>query len=141
MNAPLARRHLQARSDDRSLREFQLGLNAAVVAWDDDADAPRLGAGYWAMRRRAPTPADMAVLGKTLDWLMALPKQVRPDATVDRFPRVVNQLAEAWRDQGAIKACFDNLLHDKRSGRKGFPAEIKRELKILRFHCVATQSA
>ncbi len=89
---------------------------------------------YWAQRRRSPTAADRALKGSTLEWLVSLPRQIRPDATVDRYARVVNQLADAWNSPISCRVAFDALLHDKRPGRKGFPPDVRRELKILRFH-------
>lgn len=115
----------------------QLDATAPHLAHADAAaeDIPE----YWVQRRRCPRPSDRALTGQALQWLITLAREFRPHSTVDGYPRVVNQLAEAWPDPKATHDLLHSLLHDRRAGRKGFPAVVRRELKILRFHSVTAQ--
>jgi len=65
-------------------------------------------------------------------WLMKLPASVRPNHLADTFPRIANRLALVWRDATLVDKVLDDLLVDKRGGRRGFPAEVSAEL--LRLH-------
>jgi hypothetical protein len=129
---------LRMRGSTVELKSFQDALNDQAQALGDMTGADGLLPDYWAQRRRRPGPADRALTGQTLEWLMKLPSAVQPHEMVDRFPRVVNRIAAAWADPRAGHDLLHDLLHDQRPGRKGFPAPVKRELKILRFHHVNT---
>jgi hypothetical protein len=94
----------------------------------------QLEPGYWDQRRRKPTPADRALTGAALDWLIKLPPEVRPKALCEQFPRVANVIAEAWGDGTAGDRLFERLLTDDRGGRRGFPSEIEHELRRLVDH-------
>jgi hypothetical protein len=37
-----------------------------------------------------------------------------------------------WEDRRACPAYFEELLMDRRGGRRGFPAEVRRDLSRLR---------
>lgn len=87
--------------------------------------------GYWEARRRKPEVSDRALTGAALDWIIALPQSLRPAATAQAFPRIVNAIADAWSDPTACRELFDGLLHDKRPGRRGFPGQVRRELLAL----------
>jgi hypothetical protein len=70
-------------------------------------------------------------LPATFQWVAALPRAVRPMALLELFPRIANVLAQSWNDSAALRAYMDSLLADRRGGRRGFPAEINRELQSL----------
>jgi hypothetical protein len=91
----------------------------------------RMQPGYWEQRRRAPLPTDRALTGLSLVWLIQLPEPLRPNALRDGFPRIVNALSESWSDDARSLAFFARLLNDRRPGRRGFPAEVQRELESL----------
>ncbi|MEW6693699.1 hypothetical protein Tther_01705 [Tepidimonas thermarum] len=65
-------------------------------------------------------------------WLRALPGVDYPEALVARFPRIANALAAARDDPDALRQRFDELLHDHRGGRRGFPFDVLMELLALR---------
>lgn len=65
-------------------------------------------------------------------WLTSLPAGLRPAQLCARYPRVANRLALCWPDRGLALRLFDDLLVDRRGGRRGFPAEVKAELVALR---------
>lgn len=91
----------------------------------------RMQPGYWEKHRRTTLPTDRALTGRSLQWLMQLPAEVRPEALRDQYPRIVNGISEVWPDMDRTLSMFERLLNDKRPGRKGFPAAVHRELELL----------
>jgi hypothetical protein len=86
---------------------------------------------YWLKVRRAPMPTDKALTGRAMAWLSDLPDELHPRATVDRYARIVNAMAIAWRDGAARDDLFEHLLNDRRRGRRGFPIDVEREISAL----------
>ena len=74
-------------------------------------------------------------LPATARWVESLPAEVRPLALIQGFPRIANALARLWQDPIALRRYLDDLLHDRRGGRRGFPPEIHHEVQILREYC------
>ena len=107
---------------------------------------PRMGRGTPALARALPqdqdSPQDRSHLRKakpvnymlpmSLDWLASLPNDVRPMALVRQFPRIANLIALQWTNPVACRAYFDDLLIDHRGTRKGFPADVHRDILALR---------
>jgi hypothetical protein len=85
----------------------------------------------WRVRRKAK-PCD-EMLPTTATWYAGLPLTVQPKALRERFPRIANGLAAAWRDREATLHCFDDLLSDRRGGRRGFPLDVLEELQRLKI--------
>ena len=92
---------------------------------------------YWAKVRRAPQPSDRALTGRSMKWLAELPDEVRPLQVMQRYPRVINALVDAWSDVGARDDAFESLLNDRRKGRRGFPIDVERELSALCLYASA----
>ncbi|HET9975845.1 MAG TPA: hypothetical protein VFQ20_00295 [Burkholderiaceae bacterium] len=86
---------------------------------------------YWVKARRAPLATDRALTGRTLAWLGELPPELRPQATIERYARIVNSIADAWPDARERDKVFDHLLNDRRRGRRGFPIDVEREISTL----------
>jgi len=86
---------------------------------------------YWNKVRRAPQPSDRALTGRSMKWLAELPEEVRPLQSMQRYPRVINALVDVWNDADKRDDAFENLLNDKRKGRRGFPIDVERELSAL----------
>lgn len=84
----------------------------------------------WSHRRNA-TPA-RNLLPVSVKWLLSLPNDIRPLALVAKYPRIGNVLALQWGKPAACRAYFNDLLADRRGNRKGFAADIHRELRALR---------
>ena len=82
-------------------------------------------------RRAAPANEPFAA---TFKWIAALPRDVRPVALLQQFPRIANSLARAWSDPTAFRAYMFELLIDRRGGRKGFPEKVRTELLTLRAY-------
>ena len=87
--------------------------------------------GYWVKNRRTLLPTDRALTGISMDWARQLPRNIRPEVTAERYPRIVNAIAAAWPDGEARTQLFDHLLNDRRTGRRGFPIDVEREISAL----------
>ena len=92
---------------------------------------------YGAKGRRAPLATDRALTGTAMDWFGTLPDELRPQATCDRYPRIVNAMAGAWHDVHARGKLFEHLLNDRRQGRRGFPIDVEREISSLCLYASA----
>ncbi|HJV63724.1 MAG TPA: hypothetical protein VJ743_22435 [Albitalea sp.] len=94
--------------------------------------AGQRGADYWAGRRRAPGHAERVLAASTLQWIARLPSELRPVATMQRYPWVVNRLAESWASAERCHRSFEDLLGDRRGGRRGFPFNVEAELRLIK---------
>ena len=83
------------------------------------------------LRRRNTTSVNR-LLSSTIDWLAALPPNVRPLALATKYTRVANRIAEEWPEPAASRRDFDELIYDKRGARRGFPPDVFVELLALR---------
>ena len=114
--------------------EFEpVSIDSAAAALDeiDAGMAAMVSPDYWQKVRRAPLATDRALTGRALTWLGDLPGVVCPRVTSERYPRIVNALAAAWDDPHARGKYFEHLLNDRRRGRRGFPVDVERELRVL----------
>jgi len=98
------------------------------AADDPDGIARRIGDAQY-RRRAEPNNVPLAA---TFKWIAGLPREVRPLALLQRFPRIANTLARAWTDPPAFRDYMFELLIDRRRGRQGFPPLVQRELLTLR---------
>jgi hypothetical protein len=71
---------------------------------------------------------------RTFKWLATLPAEVRPMATAREYPRIANRIGELWGSCEYSRLYMQGLLKDRRSGRKGFPALIRKELQTLQTY-------
>lgn len=86
----------------------------------------------FAAQRRPPRPSDVALDAGAERWLRTLAPGRRPYRLATLFPRVANRLALCAGDREMFLQALDDLLTDRRGGRRGFPAQVVRELKRLR---------
>lgn len=86
----------------------------------------------WVMVRRPERACDSALTGTTRRWLRKLPARRRPLRLCAAFPRVANRIAWCWHDSVLSQQLLDDLLTDRRGGRRGFCAAIHREMQRLR---------
>src|SRR5436190_21899877 len=91
----------------RALDELQAGVR----------EVAHLAPGYWEERRRKLIASDRALTGVAIDWLIALPAVLRPRVLCEKYPRIVNQIAETWRDHAGTVQALGRLLVDDRGGR------------------------
>ena len=116
------------------MMEFEpVSIEAAREALDeiDAAMASMLSPEYWAKVRRKTQATDRALTGRSMKWLADLPEELRPVITMQRYARVVNVIVDAWPDPDHRDEIFENLLNDRRKGRRGFPVDVERELSAL----------
>jgi hypothetical protein len=78
--------------------------------------------------RQPVSPYDRFLNRATIAWLDALPRDFAPRSIATQFPRIANRLARFWDSPKAIDDYFEQLLHDKRGRRKGFPKDVLEEL-------------
>jgi hypothetical protein len=88
------------------------------------------GSHDWSKRRNPPPLEYLTPFSQ--DWLVRLPAAAFPRTLIIRYPRIINLFAMLWKDRVGCSAYFDELFIDRRGGRKGFPAAVKRELIALR---------
>jgi hypothetical protein len=58
--------------------------------------------------------------------------KVKLDEVADRFPRVLNRIAEIWKRPLMADRYFEELLHDTRGSRAGFPLCVLAEISELK---------
>ncbi len=83
----------------------------------------------WSSARKA-APADY-LLPLSEKWFDALPPDRAPCALATVYPRIVNLIAAQWNDHRGCPLLFEDLLGDRRGGRAGFPAPVRRDLLRL----------
>ena len=84
----------------------------------------------WSSRRKAE-PVNR-LLRASREWLGSLPTDVQPTSLAAQYPRIVNLLAIEWANPTICRVYLADLLADERGNRKGFPADVQRELVTLR---------
>jgi len=84
--------------------------------------------------RGASHPDNNVLQERTVKWLAALPADVRPTATAQQYPRIVNRIDDLWGRCEYTRLYLQSLLIDRRKGRKGFPPEVRRELEALQHY-------
>jgi hypothetical protein len=72
------------------------------------------------------------MLPATIKWFEALPPEIRPVILAAQYARIANLIAQQWNDDKACRAYFEELLTGRRGKRRGFPANVRRELWVLR---------
>ena len=86
------------------------------------------------IRQRAPQRhRDEELSDDAVEWLAHLPEDFRPGALAARFPRIVNRLAQLWRDPGLVEHYLNELMQPQRAGRQGFAADAVAELLALQL--------
>ena len=83
--------------------------------------------------RTAERPQDRIIMAHTQAWANGLSAELRPMQLLELYPRVANRLALCWSDKLLTNHLFEDLLIDRRGGRKGFPPAVKAELLQLRM--------
>ena len=87
-------------------------------------------------KRKSERRQDRVLAPATLAWAEQLPAELRPTQTLERYPWVANRLALGWDDAALTGRVFDDLLIDRRGGRKGYSRAVGAELVRLRhFRC------
>jgi hypothetical protein len=101
---------------------------------------PHSGKDWTALRSLRPD--DVLELGPhAFHWLAILPAATRPRALARHYPRIVNRVAEIWAQPLQCERYLDELMLDKRGGRKGFPLDVASEIVALKLHFLSTTDA
>jgi hypothetical protein len=106
------------------------GRGMPIQSYNPATATPKPSERDWSAVRKAKPVNYM--LPASMEWLKALPRDVRPMALAVQYPRIANLLAMDWNNAARCLAYFSELLEDRRGGRKGFPADVLRNLKTLR---------
>jgi len=105
------------------------GLNQLRPLAGTESEATRA---QWLRARHPERECDRALSGTARQWLRRLPARRRPLRLCVAHPRVANRIAWCWHDAPLSDQVLDDLLHDRRGGRRGFAPAIVRELQRLR---------
>ena len=100
----------------------------------DQMSGPQVSVDF--TRQRKASPIEYLFPG-TQKWLDALPHRVQPHALCDFYPRIANLIAAMWQDTEGLRRYFDELLIDRRGGRRGFPQDVARDLRAIRDYRAA----
>jgi hypothetical protein len=116
---------------DSVVRRLRLATGkAAALTW-----RRRLGAGSsaesWAGLRAPTQDRDRVLLSDTHLWLRRVPPRLHPKQLCRHHPRLANRLAGYWDDRAQVLQFIDDLLIDRRGGRKGLPDRVRAELQLL----------
>ena len=106
-------------------------LDNESLVWAAEAARPT-DPNAWIARRRPRVATDRALAGTTIDWLLKLPDGLRPHKLCEQLPRLANQIANAWSYPDQCVASIDDLLIDRRGGRRGLPLALRLEVQALR---------
>ncbi len=86
----------------------------------------------WVPQRAPPKEQDRTLVSSTHFWLHTVPSGAHPKRLCHLYPRIANKLAANWHNKKVTEQILDDLLHDKRGNRQGFPPVITAELLRLR---------
>ena len=113
--------------------EFEkVDLNEARKALDD-AVKPAVVVekkASWEGKRKPSAPESLHTA--TIQWILRLPPHIQPRHLQVRHPRVANRIAALWPEPTACESYLDDLLTDKRGGRRGFPLDVAQEVASIR---------
>jgi len=83
--------------------------------------------------RRSPTKDDLELNAEGQALLALLDPATRPHELTAKFPRIINRIAQLWRQPAQMDRYFEELLViDSRGNRSGFPLKILMELAALK---------
>jgi hypothetical protein len=81
---------------------------------------------------RSPgNPRDNTLSKVAEEWRTRLSPHFRTSTLCERYPRIANRIALCWSDPVLTLTLLDQLLRDRRGGRKGFAAPVHAELVAL----------
>jgi hypothetical protein len=92
----------------------------------------------WAARRRNLSEAERRLSRAATQWMLSLPKELRPLELMRRYPRIANRLCDCWGDAALSLQVLDELVMDRRGNRQGFPRPVAIELQALSVHLQRT---
>jgi hypothetical protein len=84
----------------------------------------------WEAKRSQSEPESLNDAAST--WISEMPEAVQPRQLALRYARLANRLCSVWTDPLKCEPLLDDLMMDRRGGRKGFPLQVANELATLR---------
>ena len=84
----------------------------------------------WEGKRKAGQAESLRTA--TIQWILKLPPHIQPRHLQVKYPRVANRIAALWSEEAGCESYLDDLLTDKRGGRKGFPLNVAQEVASIR---------
>jgi hypothetical protein len=77
--------------------------------------------------------AESATLSaQALALIEKLPADAKPTTLAEKYPRIMNNIADMWRRPDSLMVYFDELLVDTRGKRAGFPMSVALELASMK---------
>ena len=119
--------------DSGSLEFEKVSVSDARKALDESGPAGHAApkkTENWEAKR--PQPAVEPLGEEAKAWLAELPEAVQPRQLVLRYARLANRICKVWNEPPKCEALLDDLMTDRRGGRKGFPLQVASELATLR---------
>ncbi len=124
---------MPGQNDPGSLEFEKVSLTDARKALEETgpaAYATRKQPENWDEKRSQAAPETLDL--EATAWISAMPASVQPRQLALRYARLVNRLCQAWKEPVKCERLLDELMMDRRGGRKGFPLQIANELATLR---------
>lgn len=84
--------------------------------------------------RRGAVKSHEILSAQTVEWLSALPANVRPDHLAGRYARIANAICSLWQQPSACTSYMADLMIIRRASREGFPLPIAKEIARLAAH-------
>jgi len=128
------RRHTMAHQTTSDFTPFQyepLRRADRTVDRSKEQDAARQQADAMRLLRSGGNPGDSTLSKLAEAWCERLSPRLQTRTLCERYPRVANRIALCWSDPDLTQALLEQLLRDRRGGRKGFPAPVHAELVAL----------
>lgn len=85
-------------------------------------------------------PDSTQLSAQAADFLSTLESGAYPKALVDSYPRIMNAIVDLRHDRVELKTYLDELLHDKRGGRKGFSMGVLMNIQDMRDRLVGPET-
>ena len=85
-------------------------------------------------RPKGDKPKDEKLTAAAEGWMANLPDDVRPTVVSEKYPRIVNRMAQLWKHPDEFMEYVGELLVDQRGGRAGFPMSVALELATIKDH-------
>jgi hypothetical protein len=84
----------------------------------------------WTSRRVSGDQGD-PLFAATMSWMGELQGDARPIQLAIAFPRIANRICALWNHPVRCGSYLADLLIMRRANRKGFPADVAREIGDL----------
>lgn len=122
---------LKSNSDFTPFKFEPLRRSDRTVDKSKEQDVAQQQAAAMRLLRSARNPRDSTLSKLAEEWRDRLSPRLQTRSLCDRYPRIANHIALCWSDRTLTRRLLEQLLHDRRGGRQGFPAPVRAELVAL----------